>query len=95
MSVSLVSSAPLFLFLAYLLGFHAWITFHGFSTYEYILWRRMKLKLIAKLKVTTNRITSRQAKKITEKEYKNWLKVSSPKRLAEQKKKEIARHTMM
>jgi len=83
MSVSLASAGPLFLFLAYLLVFHAWITFHGFSTYEYILWRRMKQKLLAKLKVNMLRFTSTQAKKITEKEYKNWLKASSPKKLAQ------------
>jgi len=43
--------APLLFFLVYLLTFHAWISYQGFSTYEYILWKRLRDRLRAKTKV--------------------------------------------
>jgi hypothetical protein len=44
---------PILAFIIYLLLFHAWISYHGFSTYEYILWTRIKERLHKKIKVIT------------------------------------------
>lgn len=50
--ISLAVPVPLGIFLIYLMTFHSWIKFHGFSTYEYILWKRMKIKLYQKYQVS-------------------------------------------
>ena len=50
--ISVILPVPLMGFLFYLLGFHAWITYQGFSTYEYIFWKRLRDRLSAKIKVS-------------------------------------------
>lgn len=49
--ISILLGSIMLIFLVHLLIFHGWINYFGFSTYEYILWRRMKATLNDKLKV--------------------------------------------
>lgn len=51
--LSLPLPALLLLSMLYLLSFHAYLALRGgFSTYEYILWKRLRDRLIAKTKVS-------------------------------------------
>ncbi len=50
--VSLAISVPLIWFLVYLMGFHTYITYHGISTFENILYNRFLAKYAGKLKVS-------------------------------------------
>ena len=50
--ISLVISVPLIGFMIYLVVYHAHITYLGISTFEKILFERMRLKNDLKLKVS-------------------------------------------
>jgi hypothetical protein len=39
-------------FIMYLISFHVWINIQGFSTFEFVIWSRMKREKLAFLKVT-------------------------------------------
>lgn len=77
--ISLLLAIIMLIFLVHLLIFHGWINYQGFSTYEYILWRRMKSTLYDKVKVMSVAIHYVQNGQLTKKEYEHWLNISSKK----------------
>jgi hypothetical protein len=68
-------------FLAYLLGFHSWIKYKGFSTYEYIMWNRIKVKM--QMKVDQGVLKQR--------EYDNWVRMTTPRDILVRRTQDLER----
>ena len=80
--ISVTLPAPLLFFLVYLLTFHAWISYQGFSTYEYILWKRLRDRLRAKTKVRCLIfIIYIQTGELSRREFESWVKRTTPRNI--------------
>jgi len=58
-------------FLLYLLVFHWWLCRQGYSTYEYILWKRLRDRLLEKTRTG----------ELSRREYKHWLERTTPRNI--------------